>query len=112
GVAGGLGLALVDDMHRLAVDGFDPHLCIVLDLDPAVPLARAAGRGASEDRFERKGLAYQQEVRRGFRLLAERSPATHVLIDAGRSVAEVSADVFQAVRERLGLPLPNPVTAP
>ena len=111
GVAGGLGLCLVDEMHRLVTDDFAPELCIVLDLDPAGSLARARGRGGKEDRFEKKGLAYQQEVRHGFRLLVERSPDTHVLIDAGHSIDDVSAAVFAAVRQRLGLPLDKPVVA-
>lgn len=103
GIAGGLGLGVVDAVHTQVVGSFEPDLTIVLDLDPAVSLARTVARGGREDRFEKKGLGYQQEVRRAFSQLAERSPRTHVLIDAGRTVDEVAHDVLRVVAERFGL---------
>lgn len=103
GIAGGLGLDLVDAVHAHVVGAFGPDLTVVLDLDPEQALARTVARGGREDRFEKKGLAYQQSVRAAFAQLAQRSPRTHVLIDAGRSVAEVAHDVLRVVTERLGL---------
>jgi dTMP kinase len=103
GIAGGLGLGVVDAMHAQVVGDFAPDLTIVLDLDPEQSLARTVARGGREDRFEKKGLAYQQQVRTAFTQLAERSPRTHVLIDAGRTVDEVAHDVLRVVAERFGL---------
>lgn len=103
GIAGGLGLEVVDAVHAQVVGDFAPDLTIVLDLDPEQSLARTVARGGREDRFEQKGLAYQQAVRKAFAQLAERSPRTHVLIDAGRSVDEVAHEVLRAVAERFGL---------
>lgn len=103
GIAGGLGLGVIDAVHAQVVGNFAPDLTIVLDLDPELSLARTVARGGREDRFEKKGLAYQQNVRRAFTQLAERSPRTHVLIDAGRSVDEVAHDVLRVVSERFGL---------
>lgn len=108
GIAGGLGLETVEQVHRLVVGDFAPALTVVLDLDPRLSLERARRRGGGEDRFESKGLAYHQRVRDGFRLLAERSPNSHVLIDASRSIEAVGQDLLTAVRERLGLPLVLP----
>jgi dTMP kinase len=103
GIAGGLGLEVVDAVHAQVVGNFAPDLTIVLDLDPEQSLARTVARGGREDRFEKKGLAYQQSVRKAFTQLAERSPRTHVLIDAGRSVDEVAHAVLRVVSERFGL---------
>lgn len=103
GIAGGLGLDVIDAVHAQVVGIFAPDLTIVLDLDPEQSLARTVARGGREDRFEKKGLAYQQQVREAFKLLAERSPRTHVLVDAGRSVGEVAHDVLRVVSERFGL---------
>lgn len=103
GIAGGLGLDTVEAVHAQVVGNFAPDITIVLDLDPEQSLARAVARGGNEDRFEKKGLEYQQQVRNAFRQLAQRSPRTHVLIDAGRTVDEVAHDVLRAVTERLGL---------
>jgi dTMP kinase len=103
GVAGGIGLDIVEAVHAQVVGNFAPDLTIVLDLDPEQSLARTVARGGNEDRFEKKGLDYQQQVRSAFLHLAQRSPRTHVLIDAGRTVDEVAHDIFNAVTERLGL---------
>lgn len=104
GYAGGLGLKAVEDMHALAVGNFAPDLTVVLDLDPAISLERAAARGGKEDRFEKKGLPYQQKVREAFAELARRSPQSHVLVDASSSVEAVAAVIRRAVAERLNLP--------
>lgn len=103
GIAGGLGLDAIDAVHAQVAGDFAPDLTIVLDLDPEQSLARTVARGGQEDRFEKKGLAYQQMVRAAFAQLARRSPRTHVLVDAGRTVDEVAHDVLRAVTERLGL---------
>lgn len=103
GIAGGLGLELVDSIHAQVAGNFAPDLTIVLDLDPEQSLARTIARGGSEDRFEKKGVEYQRAVRDAFRQLARRSPRTHVLIDAGGSVEAVAHEVLRAVTERLGL---------
>jgi dTMP kinase len=103
GIAGGLGLNIIDIIHAFAVESFTPDLTIVLDLDPEQSLARTVARGGREDRFEKKGLEYQQRVREAFVQIAGRSPRTHVLIDAGRSVKDVAHDVLRVVSERFGL---------
>lgn len=104
GIAGGLGLETVERIHHEVVGAFLPDLTLVLDLDAATSLARTIARGGSEDRFEKKGEGYQRKVRDGFRLLAERSPATHCLINAAGSIDEVAFAMRQAVAERLQLP--------
>lgn len=108
GVAGQLGLDYVESIHQQVVGDFKPDLTLVLDLDPVISLERANNRGGIEDRFEQKGLAYQQNVRKGFRQLVEQSPDTHVLIDASASVEEVSARIINAVNTRLELSLVIP----
>jgi dTMP kinase len=107
GIAGGLGLQTVETLHQLVIGNFAPDLTIVLDLEPEASLARTRQRGGGEDRFEKKGVGYQQRVREGFRQLALASPATHVLIDAAGSMDAVRKRVFDAVNKHLGLELPS-----
>ncbi|HHX82701.1 MAG TPA: dTMP kinase [Pseudomonadaceae bacterium] len=105
GLAGELGLELVDTVHALVTDNRNPDLTLVLDLDPATSLARAQSRGDNEDRFEKKGLQYQLRVQEGFRMLAARSPESHVLIDASGSVDCVAERVLIALQRHFpGLP--------
>lgn len=104
GIAGGLGLDVVERIHREVVGDFVPDLTLVLDLDAAASLARTQKRGGNEDRFEKKGEDYQRKVRDGFRSLAARSPATHHLVDAARSVEEVAQAMFNVVAVSLQVP--------
>jgi dTMP kinase len=101
GFAGDLGLELVDDFHAKVTGNFNPELTLILDLEPEQSLARTRSRGGNEDRFEKKGLHYQQRVRDGFVFLAKRSPQSHVLINAAGTVEEVAVLVSQAVASRL-----------
>lgn len=103
GFAGGLELELIEQLHQIVTDNFNPDLTLVLDLAPELSLARTKARGDSEDRFEKKGLEYQQLVRKGFCFLAKRSPQSHVLIDASGTVAEVALRIQTAVFSRLAV---------
>jgi dTMP kinase len=85
--------------------GFKPLLTIVLDIDPSISLQRAEQRGGVEDRFEQKGLIYQQKVREGFLQIVKASPDTHVLIDASQSIETVHASIKSAIKQHLGLDL-------
>lgn len=108
GVAGGLGLDTVDALHAKVVGNFNPDLTLILDIDPAVSLDRADARGSHEDRFEQKGLAYQDQVRKGFRQLAASTPQSRLLIDADGSVAEVARLIIEKVNGHFGLSLDLP----
>lgn len=105
GVAGALGLEQVEKLHRMVVGDFRPDLTLILDLDPEISLNRAEQRGGGEDRFEKKGLSYQQKVREGFCMIARNNPDTHVLIDASQTVTKVTADIFATVYDRFGIEL-------
>ena len=104
GIAGGLGLEVVEKIHQEVVGVHNPDLVLVLDLDPSTSLQRAKQRGTGEDRFEKKGEGYQRKVRDGFRMLAQRSPLTHRLIDASASVEAVAGTIRQQVAAALHLP--------
>ena len=82
GVAGNLGIDVVDRIHKETLGDFNPELTLILDLDPEISLSRADARGGAEDRFEQKGIEYQARVREGFRQLAEMTPQSRKLIDA------------------------------
>jgi len=105
GIAGGVGIEVVEQIHQIVVGSFTPALTLILDLDPEISLRRAALRGGAEDRFEQKGLVYQQKVRQGFLQLAEASPDTHVVINTDDSIENVATAIRLAVNSKLGLQL-------
>ncbi len=108
GVAGGLGLDIVESIHTKVVGDFSPDLTLILDLDPLVSLERADARGSHEDRFEQKGLDYHARVRDGFRQLASASPDSRVLIDASGSMVHVSQAILDRVNTHFNLALTLP----
>jgi dTMP kinase len=105
GIAGGLGLDRVEQVHAVAVGDFSPDLVLILDLDPVQALQRTGQRGGAEDRFERKGLAYHERVRQGFRQIVAGQPERYRLIDASPRPDRVAAAILAAVNGRFGLGL-------
>ena len=105
GIAGELGLEVVEQVHRITVGDFRPGLVLILDLDEEVALPRAAARGEGEDRFEKKGAEYQRRVRQAFRQIAESDPEQYRLIDASGDIETVRDRILAAVNQRFGLEL-------
>ena len=98
GYAGGCDMHLLDALETSIVGDTRPNLTIIFDLDPAAGLARAKARGeGSEDRYERKGLAFHHALRRGFLKIAEGDPTRCRVIDAAGPVEVVGALVQEAV---------------
>jgi len=53
-------------------------------MDPALALDRAGARQDREDRFEQRGLAFQQDLRARFHEIAAANPCRCRIIDAGQ----------------------------
>jgi dTMP kinase len=101
GAAGGASATLIADLERHVLEGLEPDLTLVLDLPAETGLARAAGRGDAEARFEAKGPAFHARLRAAFLAIARAEPARCVLIDAARDEAAVAAEVWTWVKARL-----------
>jgi dTMP kinase len=82
----------VTQLHDLMI-GTDPDLTLLVDIDPAIGLARARARAGSELRFEDMGLAVQTRMRAGFLDLAARHARFRV-IDGARDADAVAADIL------------------
>ncbi|MBW7922335.1 MAG: dTMP kinase [Rubellimicrobium sp.] len=90
----------VDALHDLMI-GTDPDLTLIIDMDPALALARGLARAGAEQRFEDMGLPFQQKVRAGYLELARAEPARCTVIDGARPEADVAADIAGRVLARL-----------
>lgn len=100
GYGRGLPVPAVKDLCRWAEQGVRPHLTLLLDLPAEVGLGRAHRRG-DVTRFEQTPLPFHQKVREGYLALSREEPDRFVVVDAARSVDEVSAAISAAVEERL-----------
>ena len=91
-----------DDIGRLEsmVQGERrPDLTLVLDVPVAVGLERSRQRdvGKVRDRFERERAEFFERVRAGYLARARAEPERMVVIDAGRSMDEVTASITRAL---------------
>ncbi|SMH48072.1 dTMP kinase [Mesorhizobium australicum] len=103
GVTGNLDAGFMRALEAVAINGMMPDLTVILDLDPALGLARAAARRGNEtaDRFEKETLDIHERRRRGFLDIAAREPERCVVVDASAPADRVAADIERAVRARL-----------
>lgn len=96
GLAGTLGLDLIDRLHDVIFDRIEPDLTLLLDLPVDVGLGRRQAAGDA-NRFERKITDFHQAVRTGFLDLAERESDRFTVIDAEPPEDDVAASIEQAV---------------
>jgi len=100
----GLGIELIDTVHRAVLGDFAPDMTIIMDFDPADGLARARARDPDPSRYERFDLAFHRRLRQGFQAIAAREPGRCAVVDAAGSLGAVEAAVWAAVSARLKLP--------
>jgi dTMP kinase len=102
GFAGGLDGATIDRLELLVVGKDIPDLTLVIDIDPALGLARAQARTSSvQDTYEARRIEFHAQLRKGFLQLPNFYPERCVGLDGNRSVEEVARAVWSAVEARL-----------
>ncbi|UIJ35088.1 dTMP kinase [Allobranchiibius sp. GilTou73] len=84
----------IAEVSRWATQGLVPDVTILLDLDPAVGLAR---RGPGGDRLEQEKADFHERVRAGFLALAAAASHRYLVVDATLPAEEVTA----LVRDRV-----------
>lgn len=89
-------LARIEDLENWAAAGLKPDLTLLLDVPVAEGLKRANGRGAA-DRIEMENAAFFERVRAAYRERAAAQAQRFRTIDASRPLAEVLAQVQDAV---------------
>lgn len=99
GTGRGLGADEVEDLSLWAVQGLLPHVTVLLDLDPAVGLARLTG---DPDRLESAGDEFHRRTRAAFLARAAADPDRWLVIDASRPAEDVAALVRARLAPLLG----------
>jgi len=96
GYGRGLDMAEIAHLNDYATDGLKPDITLLLDLDPAVGLARQNERNI----MEAESLAFHARIWAGFLALAAQEPERWVVVAAERSAEEVAGDVWIAVERK------------
>lgn len=94
-----LDTAVLKSLSDITLKGFKPDLTLYLDVEPAIGLERARGRGEL-DRIEQAGLDFFHRIRARYLELAE-ADETIIVISAMQSMEKVHSDVSGAVAEYL-----------
>jgi len=103
GVARGLDMTLILDLHQLVCRNLKPDLTFLLDLSPDTGLRRAwkqlksGSRMDTESRFEKETLAFHERVRAGYLAIAEKEPGRFRIIDAAQSRDQVQAQITRVL---------------
>ncbi len=100
GVGRELGADAVERLNLWGVEGLLPDLTVLLDLDPAVGLARLT---AEPDRLERAGAEFHERTRRAFLDRAAADPGRWLVLDAAAPAEDIAAQVSARVARLLGV---------
>lgn len=106
GLTGGVDDGLISALEDLALNGHQPDMTILLDMDPKKAFERVEIRAAedgiptSSDRFEKEDISYHMRLRDGFLKIAEKHADRCVIVSADQSEDELAEDVWAAVCAR------------
>ena len=99
GAGRGLPGDVIGTLNAFATDGLVPDRTFLLDLPPALGLARQ--RAGEQNRLDRENLAFHERVRAAFLAIAAREPGRVVVLDATRTPDAVFADLLATVTDLL-----------
>lgn len=115
GIARGIGLDTVAEIHHVALGNFKPDMTIYLDIPPAQGLGRSQDRskqlGQQEvDRFERMGLVFHEKIYAGYKSIME-GDGRFTCIDATSSIEVIAQEIRATVCARLNIDLLSRTTS-
>ena len=97
GIGRGLGPAEVLEVNRWATGGLAPDLTVLLDVAPDTGRRRRTSGALAEDRMEAEPDDFHARIRAAFLDLAASAPERYLVLDAGRPVADLAADIAARV---------------
>jgi len=107
GALGRIEPGLLDELEQVTIDGLTPDLTLILDLDPAAGLMRAARRrrpGEASDRFESEALDFHTRLRQAYLAIAADEPERCVVLDAALPPDTLAQAAWEALSQRLPIP--------
>lgn len=100
GFGRGLPIPVVREVCRFSEQGVRPDLTLLVDVPPAVGIARARRRGETT-RFEDEAMAFHERVREGYLAQSREEPWRFAVIDGTAPEPDVLAALLAALRARL-----------
>jgi dTMP kinase len=107
-----LGQDAVKSLNEWATSGLQPHLTVLLDVDPRLGRNRRTAGEAAEDRLESEADDFHTRIRKAFLDLAASRPESYLVLPAELPVEELAARILARVDALLAAPVPSlPVPA-
>jgi dTMP kinase len=106
GLTGGVNDRLIGALEILALNGRNPDLTIILDMDPEVAFRRVNGRAPEAalvetgDRFEKEDLEWHKRLREAFLAIARNNPERCVVIPAGQGEDSLEQEIWDVLSRR------------
>jgi dTMP kinase len=103
GLTGGVNDKLITELEDLALNGNEPDLTILLDMDPKAAFDRVSKRQADSslnggvDRFEKEDLKWHTRLRDGFLKIARNNRERIIIINANMSEQDLAKAVWSDV---------------
>lgn len=103
GTFGGVDQPFLQQLEHLTLNGLRPDLTLILDLPPAIGLARAAARRGSQasDRFESESLGFHEALRQAYLDIAAAEPERCIVVDATQGEDDVAQAIWDVIISRL-----------
>jgi dTMP kinase len=109
GLTGGVDPKLIDALEELALDGHNPELTIVMDMDPEIAFNRVEQRALesgipiTSDRFERENLEWHKNLRQAFLEIANKNPDRCIVVRADREELVVAEEIWGIIQKQFSL---------
>ena len=100
GYARELGPKRVTALHDAVMDGFEPDLTILFDIDPILAQKRVETRGEDLSRFDAESIAFHNTLRSAFLDIAKDNEDRVFTVDAAASRDGVQTRILFAVSQK------------
>lgn len=100
GYARELGPEKVRALHNAVMDGFEPDLTILFDIDPILAQKRVETRGEDLSRFDAESIAFHNTLRDSFLEIAKANSERIFTLDAAASRDGVQTRILFAVSQK------------
>ncbi len=102
GYARNIGMDEILNINLFAIDNTLPKLTLILDIDPKIGLQRINKNSQREvNRLDLETLEFHNKVRKGYLKLKELFPERIHIIDASKSIEEVTKDCIEQIEKLL-----------
>lgn len=103
GYGGKVNVKKIFEVNDFAASGLAPDLTFLIDISPKIAFARALEKHTL-DRIENKQLSFYNNVRKGFKNIADKNKKRFVVIDGSKTIEEIFEEVVRIVTPKLSFP--------